>query len=135
MKVLPATPAISSFPSNIRVVRAAPNYNETANFASPSGLVFAKRKKTPFRGPLLSIGTNNGGSPGPRPRDTSVGASRSASAAGRASGEIIEEEDENEIEEVDAFSPVAAEAEETIWEGGREPLEGESDGWVRRRHE
>jgi len=38
------------------------------------------------------------------------------SAAGRRSGEIIEEEDED-FEEVDAFSPVPAEAEETIWEG------------------
>lgn len=82
---------------------------------------------------MLSIGTNNSGSPGPRPRDTSVGGSRSASVAGRASGEIIEEEDEDEVEEVDAFSPLAPEAEETMWEGGKEP--GEPDGWVRRRHE
>ena len=35
---------------------------------------------------------------------------------GRRSGEIIEEEDEDEFEEVDAFSPVHAEAEETLWE-------------------
>lgn len=133
VKVLPATPSISSFPSNVRVVRAAPNYNESANFASPSGLVFAKRKKTPFRGPVLSIGTNKTGSPGPRPRDSSVGGSRSASVAGRASGEIIEEEDEDEVEEVEAFSPIASEAEEIIW--NKSPIDGEPDGWVRRRHE
>lgn len=36
--------------------------------------------------------------------------------AGRTSGEIIEEEDEDEIEEVDQFSPVPGEVEETIWE-------------------
>lgn len=124
---------MASFPSNIRLVRAVPNYNESANFTSPSGLVFAKRKKTPFRGPTLTLGTSNSGSPSLRPRDSSVGGSRSASAAGRASGEIIEEEDEDEIEEVDVFSPVAPEAEETIWEGGKE--EAEADGWVRRRHE
>lgn len=62
-----------------------------------------------------------------------MGGSRSASVAGRASGEIIEEEDEDEIEEVEAFSPVAPEAEETMWEAGKGP--GEPDGWVRRRHE
>lgn len=79
---------------------------------------------------MLSIGTNNGTSSAGRTRDSSVGPSRSVSAAGRTSGEIIEEEDENEIEEVDAFSPVAAEAEETIWESGKED---EADGWIRRR--
>lgn len=81
---------------------------------------------------MLSLGTGHSGSQASRPRDSSVGASRSASAAGRASGEVIEEEDEDEIEEVDAFSPIAPEAEETIWEGGKG---GEVDGWVRRRHE
>lgn len=81
---------------------------------------------------MLSIGTGNGGSPVVRPRDSNTGGSRSASVAGRASGEIIEEEDEDEIEEVDVFSPVAPEAEETIWEGGKD---GEPDGWVRRRGE
>lgn len=81
---------------------------------------------------MLSIGTSNVGSPSSRPRESSTGGSRSASVAGRASGEIIEEEDEDEVEEVDAFSPVAPEAEETIWEGGKE---SESEGWIRRRHE
>lgn len=77
---------------------------------------------------MLSLGINTGNSPNSRPRDSSIGASRSASAAGRASGEIIEEEDEDEIEEVDAFSPTALEAEETNYEV-------EDDGWVKRRHE
>ena len=80
----------------------------------------------------MSLGSGGSASPANRTRDSSIGASRSASAAGRASGEIIEEEDEDEVEEVDAFSPVAPEAEETIWEGGRD---GEDEGWVRRRHE
>lgn len=62
-----------------------------------------------------------------RDRDSSVGGSRSASVTGRRSGEIIEEEDEDEIEEVDTFSPVAAEAEETIWEGEESAA---AQGWV-----
>lgn len=93
------------------------------------GLVFAKRKKTPFRGPLLNLSTGIGtsaggggrsssGAGGGARRDSSVGASRSGSVAGRQSGEIIEEEDEDEIEEVDVFSPVPAEAEEIVWEAG-----------------
>lgn len=82
---------------------------------------------------MLSIGNNSGSTSAGRPRDSSVGGSRSASAAGRTSGEIIEEEDEDEVEEVDTFSPLAPEAEETIiWEGGKE---AEADGWVRRRHD
>lgn len=80
---------------------------------------------------MLSIGNGNSGISVSRPRDSSVGGSRSASAAGRTSGEIIEEEEEDEVEEVDAFSPLAPEAEE-IWEGGKE---AESDGWVRRRRD
>lgn len=83
---------------------------------------------------MLSIGNanNNSGISAGRPRDSSVGGSRSASAAGRTSGEIIQEEDEDEIEEVDTFSPLASETEEPIWAGGKE---AELDGWVRRRHD
>lgn len=133
VKVLPATPTVTAFPSNIRLVRATPNYNESANLASSGAFVFAKRKKKPFRGPMLSSGNSNGAISVSGPRESSMGGSRSASAAGRTSGEIIEEEDEDEIEEVDTFSPLALEAEETIiWEGHKE---AEPDGWVRRRHE
>ncbi|KAI9791922.1 MAG: hypothetical protein M1833_001304 [Piccolia ochrophora] len=113
IKVLPATPTTSAFPSNIRVVRSAPNYNETANFSlQNAGLMFAKRKKSPFKGPTLTV--NNGVGVGSPRRDSSV--TRSSSAAGRRSGEIIEEEDEDEIEEVDVFSPVVGpgETEEPI---------------------
>ena len=144
VKVLPSTPTISTFPSNVRLVRASPNnYNESANFATPTaGLVFAKRKKTPFRGPMLSVGTSgNAGSPSGRPRDSSTGrgGSRSTSVAGRRSGEIIEEEDE-EVEEVDAFSPIPPGLEEPMWEGEKEIAsdrfrkESETDGWIQRRH-
>jgi hypothetical protein len=43
--------------------------------------------------------------------------------AGRRSGEIIEEEDEDEIEEVEAFSPITGpgEVEETIYTPGETP--------------
>jgi len=50
--------------------------------------------------------------------------SRSTSVAGRRSTEVkvIEEEDEDEIEEVDAFSPIMGnETEETIYPPGETP--------------
>ena len=82
---------------------------------------------------MLSMGNGPSGIPAGGPRDSSVGGSRSASAAGRTSGEIIEEEDEDEVEEVDTFSPLAPEAEETIiWEGNKE---AELDGWFKTRHD
>lgn len=121
VKVLPATPTAGAFPSNIRLIRGANHYNEAAPFGaqSPGGLVFAKRKKRPFKGPTLNIGATTGLG-GPSRREASV--SRSGSAAGRRSGEIIEEEDEEdeeeEVEEVDVFSPVVGpgEVEEAIEE-------------------
>ena len=128
VKALPSTPTVAAFPSNIKLIRTIPDYDETAKFTQSSGLIFTKRKKTPFRGPILSTGIGIGASPTSRTRDSSVGASRSASVARRASGEVIEEENEDEVEEVDAFSPIAPGAEETLWEGG------EPDGWVKRRH-
>ena len=135
VKVLPSTPTIGSFPSNIRLVRAAPNYNEVANFNSPTGLVFTKRKKTPFRGPHLTVGANTGSSPSGRHRDSSANGSRSASVAGRKSGEIIEEEDEDGVEEVEAFSPIAPDSEEISWEAVKAGDQAEQEGWIRRRHE
>ncbi|KAI2619482.1 kinase-like protein [Hypomontagnella submonticulosa] len=157
VKVLPATPTSTSFPSNIRLVRGPPlalSFNEgmplsnnkssssssaaaagaqnppgSPNpFASnnPPGVLFAKRKRNLFKGPMLSIGNSS------RSGTSSGGHSRSASASGlgRRSGEItIQEEDEEEgeepeegigdgdgdgegdgdeeVEEVDHFSPVA----------------------------
>ncbi|KAI4263017.1 MAG: hypothetical protein L6R42_001820 [Xanthoria sp. 1 TBL-2021] len=153
VKVLPSTPTATTFPSNIRLVRGPPNnlYNEPA-FPPPSSnsssLIFAKRKKTPFRGPMLSLSasglTSSGGSasgsgsgsPAPHHRGAgreknSGSGSRSASQAGRTSGEIIEEEDEDEVEEVDAFSPVGAGMEETVWEEGDMERERQSADWVR----
>lgn len=129
-------------------MRAPPHntYNESA-FPPPSstGLVFAKRKKTPFRGPTLSLNSSGFSSPGGSGsgssaplhrtpgRDSGGNGSRSASQAGRTSGEIIEEEDEDEVEEVEAFSPVGAGAEETVWEEWEEGKGRVSEDWVRRK--
>lgn len=118
VKVLPATPTTGAFPSNIRVVRQLPisSFNEGVNWgrdSSPGGLVFAKRKRNIFKGPLLNVtsapnGTGSGTGSGNH--------SRSASVTGRQSKEIIEEEDEDGIEEVDAFAPlIGLETEEQIF--------------------
>ncbi|KAH8900925.1 kinase-like protein [Thozetella sp. PMI_491] len=150
VKVLPATPTSTSFPSNIRLVRdrsgpplsifneGMPSYNERFGGpavpslpqppSSPSpfgsfspgghGILFAKRKRNIFKGPMLSLGggrENRGSSSG----HGSASHSRSASASGlgRRSGEQpIQEVDEDaeeeegegdeEVEEVDTFSPI-----------------------------
>ncbi|KAF2141844.1 uncharacterized protein K452DRAFT_326887 [Aplosporella prunicola CBS 121167] len=111
VKVLPATPTGSTFPSNIRLVRAT-QAESAAAFATlppPSpGVLFAKRKRTPFKGPALNMNPIQG-SPSSRGRSRSDGGSRSTSIQGRQSGELIieeEEEEEEMIEEVEAFSPV-----------------------------
>ncbi|RWA09433.1 hypothetical protein EKO27_g5650, partial [Xylaria grammica] len=159
VKVLPATPTTSSFPSNIRLVRGpalALNFNEgmpAAEHHNPPGspnpfsggspsVLFAKRKRNLFKGPSLSIhhssSTGRGGT-------SSGNHSRSASTSGlgRRSGEItIQEEDEEalefegeeEVEEVDQFSPVlrrpgekVEEIYETIAEGEGESRDGKGE--------
>ena len=128
VKVLPATPTTSAFPSNIRVVRQAPisSFNEgpwgnsqAFGSATNGGLVFAKRKKNLFKGPMLNTSIPNGSASGSGSGNSKRGHShsRSTSLAGRRSGEIIQEEDEDEIEEVEAFSPITGpdEVEESIY--------------------
>ncbi|TVY57888.1 putative serine/threonine-protein kinase [Lachnellula cervina] len=123
VKVLPATPTTSAFPTNIRVVRQPPisTFNEGISWGnngpSSNGLIFAKRKKNLFKGPSL-----NTSSPTPERRTGSH--SRSASQVGRRSGEIIEEEDEDDIEEVEAFSPLTGpgEVEEAIFTPGEDTV-------------
>lgn len=107
VKVLPATPTTSAFPSNIRVVRQPPisSFNEAPWGQATGGLVFAKRKKNIFKGPMLNTSPASGSGNGSG-HNRAGSHSRSASVVGRRSGEIIEEEDEDEIEEVDAFSPL-----------------------------
>jgi len=69
-----------------------------------------------------SVGNSSGIAGGSSVRTGSH--SRSTSVAGRRSGEItgIEEEDEDEIEEVEAFSPITGpgEIEETIYDAPTE---------------
>jgi serine/threonine protein kinase len=146
VKVLPATPTTSSFPSNIRLVRGPAltlNYDEGMPSNQPAGnnppgspnpfassggqsVLFAKRKRNLFKGPMLSLGNQasgrNGTSPGGHSRTSS------GNALSRRSGEItIQEEDEDEgdaedIEEVEQFSPVLDVPGETveIYEGDGE---------------
>lgn len=112
VKVLPAPRGVTAtIPGNIRVRAGPPGRiglpEATTAFtglAPPSpGIIFAKRKRTPFKGPMLA--------PVPQHRrrsGTGGSGSRNGSVQGRASEEIIEdiEEVEEEVEEVDYFSPV-----------------------------
>lgn len=180
VKVLPATPTTTSFPNNLRLVRAGSSgsfgYGSYGGYGNGNGMgvgagsgsitptmstfnegmpmdrpmpgspnpfgferggtpvMFAKRKRNIFKGPMLSfgggggrVGTGFGGALNASgSRNTGSGShSRSASASGldRRSGEItIAEEDEDEdtmvvygdvdmegleeVEEVESFSPV-----------------------------
>lgn len=182
VKVLPATPtSVTSFPSNIRLVRGAPLslHNEGSSghssrsgslaaspmmppprspnpfaFGERNGPFFAKRKRNIFKGPTLAFG-NSG-----RSSSATTSQSRNASGdrLGRRSGEIaaVQEEDEDalemeddmmaeededddrdtvkfmgleeedeEIEEVENFTPVVNGPGETIEEVIFEPAEAD----------
>lgn len=133
VKVLPITPTGSHLPSNIRVVRnhdGGSNPNEVAISqmnpqSNGTGVLFARRKKSPFKGPMLNsnfFGVNIGpsqGSPAIRMRESSDGKinlglrdlTRRTGDKSRRKSQIIEEEEEEEaedgdIEEVDQFPPV-----------------------------
>jgi hypothetical protein len=141
VKVLPATPTHSSFPNNVRVVRAPISEGGAAFGTAPPpspGLVFAKRKRSPFKGPMLNLNTHTG-SPAPRSRMDAAATNRSTSVQGRPSGDfmgITEEEEEDEVEEVEEFSPVMASMGEVVEEttaGAQTPLAntpGETEGRV-----
>ncbi|RMZ74000.1 CAMK CAMKL MARK kinase [Pyrenophora seminiperda CCB06] len=140
IKVLPATPTSSSFPSNIRLVRSGfpPALNEssaafgngnTLPLQSP-GLVFAKRKRTPFKGPMINTSGNPAGS-GWRSRsgEGSTG-SRGTSVQGRRSGEILgitEEDEEEEVEEVETFGGKLGEGEFVEEESSASPITPSKD--------
>lgn len=123
VKVLPSTPTAGSFPSGIRVSRrpvptglgTLPAFNEARNAfgnlapSSPGLPVFARRKRSVFKGPGSS-------SPAGFGRVMLGSSSRSGSVQGRRSGEMItgiteeeeeegEELDDEEVEEVDHFGP------------------------------
>ncbi|KAI1000902.1 hypothetical protein K3495_g7297 [Podosphaera aphanis] len=102
VKVLPATPVAGSFPSNIRVVRQPPVSSPFIEAPwGGGGLVFAKRKKKALKGPNSSVNSLNTVS-------SSYGATshrKNSSQGGHGNGEIIEEEDEDEIEELELDRP------------------------------
>ena len=117
-----------------------------------SGLIFARRKKSAFKGPMLNTSLfahsvpGGLGTPGLRGRVDSgperhLGVRRSISGRSRSRkrGSVVieeEEEDEQEVEEVDAFSPVEIRRGESvhsimIWDErvGSKPSDGfGSDG-------
>ena len=117
VKVLPHSPNTATFPSGIRVSRrpppsglgTLPTFVETKNAfsgvpGSPGLPVFARRKRSVFKGP-----GGLGGSPSSHLNRTANSRSNSVP---RKSGEMIpgiteedEEEEEMEIEEVDQFGP------------------------------
>ncbi|KAE8163175.1 serine/threonine protein kinase [Aspergillus tamarii] len=130
VKVLPTTPSASSrFPSNIRLVRGVNNgyheaddpngrmtsiFNESAPapllYSPSSSLVFARRKRSAFKGPMVHT-TNlmvSGGMAAPEfPRSGATVAETSSAARPVArKSQIIEEdiEEDEDIEEVDAFT-------------------------------
>ncbi|KAL4808544.1 hypothetical protein BDV18DRAFT_101401 [Aspergillus unguis] len=127
VKVLPTTPSASArFPSNIRLVRNSsqglrdavePGNGATSSFdeAAPapmlyspsSSLVFARRKRTAFKGPLIHTANlmASGGMASEYPNGVDPPALKAARPATRKSQIIEEEEDaEGEYEEVDAFT-------------------------------
>ena len=134
VKVLPTTPGASSrLPSNVRLVRGSHTNLNTAdgipgeipepqdrmqsvfNEAAPapflsspaSSLVFARRKRSAFKGPISGLSPEHAGpgSSGNGGNGNGSGLQPGTRPATRKS-QIIEEEDDNEeeIEEVDAFS-------------------------------
>ncbi|PHH71391.1 hypothetical protein CDD82_6540 [Ophiocordyceps australis] len=133
VKVLPATPTTASFPANIRLVLGQPSGYDEGMPGSPSpfgGVLFARRRRSLFKGPRGAVANLVGGASGGR---------RSGELApGRAtdrSGEIIQEEEEEEEEEeeggdeeddeveeeVDAFVPVVEGPGERVEEHILEP--------------
>lgn len=173
VKILPATPTSTSFPSNLRLVRdragpplsvfneGMPNYSDRANstsasmmqppgspkpfagFGSPGGhgILFAKRKRNLFKGPVLNFGNRDNRSSAPG--SASHSRSASASGLGRRSGEsAIQEVDEDavesdpagedDVEEVESFCPVVKGPgeviEEKIFEDGQQYNGGAEKG-------
>ncbi|KAL6235172.1 hypothetical protein BDW75DRAFT_210427 [Aspergillus navahoensis] len=130
VKVLPTTPGASArFPTNIRLVRnpghglrdsdepdgvPRSSYNEAAPapllYSPSSSLVFARRKRSTFKGPMLHVANlvASGGMTSEYPNgDIRMGvpALKAARPTTRKSQIIEEEEDaEDEYEEVDAFT-------------------------------
>ncbi len=106
-------------------------------------MLFAKRKRNIFKGPALSFNaTRETRSTGSGPGSASHSRNASASGLGRRSGEsAIQEVDEDaeegdgedEVEEVEVFSPIVqgpGETVEEIYEDGDETIRGPEDEGV-----
>lgn len=109
LKIHPSTPTHGAFPSSIRVVRGG--FNEAAILGG--GQQYARRKRTPLKGPLFSAppsvsgpSTDNvfGGRLGLGGRKRDPSSSRNSDRE-KGGGGIIEEEEE-EVEEVTEFEPL-----------------------------
>ncbi|OQO09011.1 hypothetical protein B0A48_05902 [Cryoendolithus antarcticus] len=117
VKVLPATPASTVFPSGIRVSRRPPPSTlgtlqgfpqaaaalggEGFGPSSPGLPIFARRKRSVFKGPMAG----NSASPSGFGRVPMGASSRSGSVPGRRSGEMIGGIQEEEEDEDDEFDP------------------------------
>ncbi|KAE9980920.1 hypothetical protein EG328_011938 [Venturia inaequalis] len=137
VKVLPATPTTSAFPTAFRLVRGNSHDEGGTAFSavppSSPGFLFAKGKRNVFKGPMLRLGPHHGhGNSSSTSRVRGETKSRSNSVDNRRSGEIIQEEDEEEdIEEVEEFSPVREGTCEEVLEGSVEEEEEAAFGAVR----
>ncbi|KAH6847125.1 kinase-like domain-containing protein [Chaetomium sp. MPI-CAGE-AT-0009] len=155
VKVLPATPTAGSFPgfpSNIRLVRdragpplsifneglpgsgsaqggvpapGSPNPFTGGGAAGGGGVMFAKRKRNLFKGPMLSLGHGHG-----HAREIGMGVGMGAGSMGMGMGMGMDGVDEDdEFEEVESFSPIVKGpgeiVEEKIYEEGEEGEEPE----------
>lgn len=145
VKILPSTPTSSSFPSGVRFTRRTvpselrPNsafgdsQNKSAfSMAAPSspGLpVFARRKRSVFKGPMMSHGGS--GSPSALNRSTNSSNSRTGSVQGRPSAEmmpgVVEEEDEEEDGFIDEEEYEDIEVDQFAAPGALAPTDGISD--------
>ena len=121
VKILPATPTNGSFPSGIRVSRRPPpsGLGTLPSFAEPSrGIfgavgpgspslpVFARRKRSVFKGPMAGSTSGFGRAGGSGSRSGSVPGRKSIAGITEEDEEAEEEDvEDDEMEEVDHFGP------------------------------
>ncbi|KAL2864591.1 non-specific serine/threonine protein kinase [Aspergillus lucknowensis] len=154
VKVLPTTPSASArFPTNIRLVRnpnngfqdadepeGIPNssFNEAAPapmlYSPSSSLVFARRKRSAFKGPMVHTGhMASGGFPPTEFPQADVrmdGPTLKAARPATRKSQIIEEEEgaEDEYEEVDTFTGTEEEPASPIGLASSDPPDADLSG-------
>lgn len=153
VKVLPTTPsATAHFPNNVRGALNG-NLGSVFNEAAPApitslntGPFFARRKRSAFKGPAINTNLFGGGSglgtPGMSRSRGSLDNNDGMMMTGARKSQIIEEEEEStdsyedeDIEEVDNFSPV--EGKNPSFMEGRSSIDaiGTADGHPENSHE